>query len=396
MTKHLFVKLELSKDVSHPEIIENSKKIIIQYLLDAIGQTNIVSIILYGSVARNEESYKYLKGKPYLESDIDVLVVVNNRTVVIKSWLGLKRLCKDISDELRKKWVVSDVTLSITTEDRLLHAPSGADLKFLHHLKKNGKVIFGSELIELMPNYEYNQIPLSFLQKMVFGQMTKLVKNLSASGVIEGKKTTDGYNSVLRSLRKLTLFMIRAIIIKDGIPLNPWNLTDIRSNRMLYQIKNSVIFDDLLKSYDDIKLSNSIEDCSVAELETRLRKVIEQFNLTIAILNGINYPFVTLPKKFIGHTSLIQRLRYGSQYGTYILITNIRTGWSVGLIKFIIFTLFRPEKIQLRFYELFLASVNLINPKNQDSSVVDQQRGAWLKQFDKCLQPWKYDVTISI
>lgn len=360
--------------------------------MDAIGQTNIVSIILYGSVARNEESYKYLKGKPYLESDIDVLVVVKNRTVVIKSWLGLKRLCKNISDELRKKWLLSDVTLSITTEDRLLHAPSGADLKFLHHLKLNGKVIFGSELVELMPNYEYNQIPVSLLQKMIFGQMTKLVKNLSASGIIEGKKTTDGYNSVLKSVRKLILFMIRAIIIKDEIPLNPWKLTDIRTNSRLYQIKNSAIFDDLLKSYDDIKLSNSIEDCSIAELETHLRKVIGQFNLTIAILTGINYPFVTLPKKFIGRDCFIQQLQHGIQYGIYILIANIQSGWSVGLFKFIIFTLFCPEKIQLRFYDLFISSVNLINPKNQHSSAVNQQRQTWLKNFDKCLQPWRYDI----
>ena len=373
--------------MSHPEIIENSKKIIIKYLLDAIGQTNIVSVILYGSVARNEESYRNVDGKLYLESDIDVLAVVKNRTVVIKSWLGLQRLCKNISDELRKKWVVSHVNLSVIAEDKLLCAsPNAYNLA----LKLNGKVILGKELIELMPNYECKDIPVPSLCHLILCHMMALVRTLAVSGVIEGKKTTDGYDSVLRSLRKLTLFMIRAIIMKDRIPLNPYDLTDIRSNRRLYQIKNSGIFDDLLKSYDDIKLSDSIENFSIAELEKRLRKVIEQFNLTIAILTGINYPFVTLPKKFIGHPSFIQRLRYGLQYGTYILIANIRTGWSPGLFKFIIFTLLRPEKIQLRFYDLFISSVNLINPRNEDSSSVNQQRQAWLKSYSNNMQLWKY------
>src|SRR4249920_503837 len=124
--------------MSHPEIIDNCKEIIIQYLIDAIGRENIVSVILYGSVARNEESYKYRDGKLYLDSDLDVIVVVKNRTVVIKSWLRLKGLCNTMSDELRKNWSLSHVNLSIKTEGRLLNAsPNAFDL----HLKVNGKVI---------------------------------------------------------------------------------------------------------------------------------------------------------------------------------------------------------------------------------------------------------------
>ena len=112
--------------MSHPEIIENCKKIIIKYLSDVIGQSYIVSIILYGSVSRNEESYRNVDGKLYLESDIDVLVVVKNSAVAIRTLLQLKSLCKKISDELRKKWLLSGVNLHITTENKLLNARPNA------------------------------------------------------------------------------------------------------------------------------------------------------------------------------------------------------------------------------------------------------------------------------
>ena len=152
--------------MSHPEIIENCKKIIIEYLFDAIGQQNIVSIILYGSVSRNEESYRNVDGKLYLESDIDVLVVVKNRIVVINSWIKLKHLCHTISEKLRKNWLLSYVTVSVTTEDRLLKLGAST---FTLHLKQDAKVIFGKELIGLMPSYEYRNISVDTLCRYVSG-----------------------------------------------------------------------------------------------------------------------------------------------------------------------------------------------------------------------------------
>ena len=373
----------------YPEIIENCKKVIIQYLVDAIGKENIVSIVLYGSVSRNEESYKYVNGKLFLESDIDVMVVVKNRIVVAKSWIGLKRLCENISNELRKNWSLSFVTLSITTESRLLNAEPNA---FHLHLKLNGKVIFGKDVIPLMPTYsyeDYKNIPIPSLCNMIFGHMMLLVRTLVSSGVIERKITVDGYNSVLKSIRKLTLFMIRAIIIKDSIQLNPYNLTEIKTKRKLYELKKSAIFDVLFDSYDDIKLSDSKENCSMAEIERCMVRVIKQFNSTVAILTGVENPFVTLPRKLIfGRDPFIQRL----EYSAYLLLTNIRTGWSLGLFKFIISTILLPEDITLGFYDLFISSPGLIKSLGEESSANNQQRQSWVKRYNKSLQPVEYDV----
>ena len=246
--------------MSHPEIIDNCKKITVEYLLDTIGRDNIVSIILYGSVARNEESYKNVNGKVFLESDLDVLVVVKNNTVLAKSLMVLKRLGKMISDKLRKKWLLSYVSLSFTTEERLLYTKHNS---FHLHLRLNGKVIFGKEIIKMMYDYgydDYKKIPKSQLNRDIFGFMMLLVKSIKESGIMDGNITKDGYNSILKSIRKLTLFMIRGLIIKESIPLNPYDLTEIKMKKRVIHTNNSRLFNELLDSYDDLESSESKTD----------------------------------------------------------------------------------------------------------------------------------------
>jgi predicted nucleotidyltransferase len=373
--------------MSHPEIIDNCKKFTIEYLIDAIGRDNIVSIILYGSVARNEESYKYVNGKPYLESDLDVLVVAKNKAVALKWLIQLKRLCSVVSGQLKKKWLLSHLNLSITTEDRLLNAYPNV---FNLFLKLDGKVIFGKELIGLIPAYELSEIPMASLYSMILGHMIFVVRNIASSGILDGNITTDGYNSILKSIRKLTLFLLRVIIIKESLSINPLDLTEIRAKRNLYQSKSSIC-SDLLNSYDEIKLCDSKEKCSMAELQKCLVRVIAQFNSTVTILTGINHPFVSLPKKLIfGQFPFIRRL----EYSIYIFLINLETNLSIGLVKFLIIILrdSESESIYIRYYYLFASSSNLINTTdNESQNDIFQQRQSWQKLYSKSLKPWKYD-----
>jgi predicted nucleotidyltransferase len=373
--------------MSHPEIIDKCKKITVEYLIDAIGRENIVSIILYGSVARNEESYKNVNGKLFLESDLDVLVVVKNRAAALKWSIHLKRLCNVITDQLRQKWLLSNVNLAITTEKRLLHAYPNV---FNLFLTLSGRVIFGKKLIDLMPSYEFSEIPIDNLYRMIFGHMISVVRSVASSGIFDGNITTDGYNSILKSLRKLTLFLLRVVIIKDSIAIvNPFDLTEIRAKRSLHRIKNS-IYDDLLSTYEDIELCDSKEVCSMVDLEKCLVRVIRQFNSTIAILTGINYPFVTLPKKLVfGQSPFIQRL----EYSIYIFLINVETNFTLGLVKFMIFIMLGPESIYMRFYNLFVSSSNLMRITEDENENTDtfQLRQSWLKSYRKSLKPWKYD-----
>jgi hypothetical protein len=153
------------------------------------------------------------------------------------------------------------------------------------------------------------------------------------------------------------------------------------------------MFHDLLDSYDEIKLSDSKEHCSMAEIERYLVRVIIQFNSTVAILTGIDYPFVTLPKKLIfGQDPFIQRLQYGIQYGEYLLLTNLYSGWSIDLFKHILFTIFRPEEIVLRFYDLFISSPDLIKSLGEGGSANKHQRESWVRVYNNTLNSWKFSV----
>ena len=371
----------------HADIINNCKKVTVQYLIDKIGTENLVSIILYGSVARNEESYKIVNGRVFLESDLDVLVVVKNKAVVLKWLIKLNWLHNILTEQLRKRWLLSNVNVSITTENRLLkNRPNWFHL----HLKLNGKVIFGKELIQLMRSYNhdrYKEIPAPQLNRMIFNQMIIVVRSIASSGIFDGNITVDSYNSILKSIRKLTLFLLRAIIIKDSLPVNPYDMTDIRDKGNLYKTKN-LLYNDLLSSYDDIKLCDSKEDCSMVNLEKYVARIATQFNSTLVKLTGTNYPFITLPKKLIfGHFPLIRRV----EYSIYVFLINLNTRWTLELFKFLIFIVRGPESIYLRYYHLLLSSTNLIKPTNDVSMGTIQQRRSWLKLYQKSLKPWKYD-----
>jgi predicted nucleotidyltransferase len=378
--------------MSHPEIIDNCKKITVEHLIDAIGRDNIVSIILYGSVARNEESYKNVNGKLFLESDLDVLVVVKNNAILVKSFIQLKRLCKVISAKLRKKWLLSYVNLSFTTEDRLLHT----EHNYFHlHLKLNGKVIFGKELIKMMHSYgydEYKKIPKSHLNSNIFGFMMLLVRSIAMSGIFDGNITTDGYNSILKSIRKLTLFMIRAMIIKDSIPLNPYDLTEIRMKRRLYDANNSALFNDLLDTYDDLKLNESKEHYSISDMQKHMVTVISQFDSIIAILTNTDYPKGDLSKGVIfGHFPLIRRL----EYIAYIFLTNVTTTTTLrlGIFKYMLVIMLNPFQMYTSYYDLFVTSPRLMKSYNEVNGDSYQQRQTWLNLYNKTVQPWKYDIT---
>ena len=376
--------------MSHPEIIDNCKKITVEYLIDAIGRDNLVSIILYGSVARNEESYKTVNNKVFLESDLDVLVVVKNNIILVKSLIHLKRLGRIISDILKKNWLLSHVSLSFTTEDRLLHTKHNS---FHLHLKHNGKVIFGKELIKMMYNYgydEYKKIPLSHLNRDVFGFMMLLVKSIALSGIVDGNINSDGYKSILKSIRKLTLFMIRALIIKDSIPISPYNLTEIRMKRRLFETNNTPLFNDLLDSYNDLELSESKENYSISDLQKNMVRVISQFNSIVAILTDTMNPISDLSKRLIfGHFPVARRL----EYIIFLFLTNVTTTRTLGIFKYMLIILLNPDQIYTSYYDLFITSPSLMKSYSESYDDSYQERQSWLKLYDKTVKPWKYDIT---
>ena len=136
-------------------IVNDCTNVIVKNLLASIGEKNIISVILTGSVARDNPTYKYLDGKLYLESDLDVVVVVNRKSI-IRSLILIKSLANKLTMELRKKRLLSGVSLSITAENSLYN--SGPTI-FYQDLKLNGKTIFGKNLCSTLASYDAIKIP---------------------------------------------------------------------------------------------------------------------------------------------------------------------------------------------------------------------------------------------
>src|SRR5437867_10394242 len=103
-------------------LINNFTKIILERIFCILGEENVISVILLGSVGRNQASYRYVDGNLFLESDMDLLVVVK-RSAFLKSLILIKRIANKLTSELRKKGLLSYVSLSVTTEQYLLNAP---------------------------------------------------------------------------------------------------------------------------------------------------------------------------------------------------------------------------------------------------------------------------------
>lgn len=375
--------------MSHPEIIDDCKKITVEHLIGAIGRDNIVSIILYGSVARNEETYKNVNGKLFLESDLDVLVVVKNNIILVKSLLQIRRLDRNISALLKEKRLLSHVNLAFTTEARLLHT----GYNYFHlHLKLNGKEIFGKELIKLMPNYgyaEYEKIPIPCLNSSIFGFMMNLVGIIAMSGIINGTATAEGYDSIAKSIRKLTLFMIRAIIVKDSVPLNPYNLTEIKMKRRSLETSNSAFFNELLDTYDDIKSNEPNEGHSISDIQRYIVRSVRQFNSTIAIVTGTNYSVPSLPRKSLfGNVPFIRRL----EYIFYIFLINITAAGNLDILKYMFIMILDPSRVYALYYDLFISSPQLMTPSIPEDKRDYHQRESWLRLYSKTIKPWKYNI----
>src|SRR5919198_6153208 len=267
------------------DIINECINVIVSYLFDFIGDKNIISVILTGSVARNQATYRYVKGKLALESDLDLVVVVKY-VAIIKSFILIKCLSKKVTSDLVKRGlIVSHVSFSVTTEKALLD--SGPSI-FYQDLSLNGKVIYGKDIRSSFRGYEIKEIPTQDLYRLLFNRMIESLEALVLSGTFEGKLTEYSFfNLILKSLKKLNFALIQVILIKEGILI--FNISDIRTANA-YQLKNQQVLDCLLNSYNELtsitksKSQSQENDFYMHTIEKCWYMIISQFNLTMKFL----------------------------------------------------------------------------------------------------------------
>ena len=367
------------------DIINECINVIVSYLFDFIGDKNIISVILTGSVARNQATYRYVKGKLALESDLDLVVVVKY-VAIIKSFILIKCLSKKVTSDLVKRGlIVSHVSFSVTTEKALLH--SGPSI-FYQDLRVNGKVIFGKDIRSSFRSYKINKIPIQDLYRLLFNRMVESLEALVLSGALEGKLDEYSFDLIFKLLRKMNFALIQVMLIKEGILI--FNISEIET-AYAYQLKNQQVLDHLLKSHNELVATSksSKNEYSILIIERYWSRIIDHFNLTMKLLYRID-DSSTSPLSSNISSNLIEKIlfeheRLGDRLKTslmiflqYFKISNARE-----VVEAIIFVLrFGSDHIYFVLYDVFLSSQSILKEEVDKEDKTNYQKKQQQQQYD--------------
>jgi hypothetical protein len=374
------------------DLVNECTNIIIKYLYDYIGKENIVSLILTGSAARNHATYTLIDGNLSLESDLDLVVVVKS-IAIIKSFIVIKRLSKKITSDLNKrKLTLSHVSFSVTTEKALLGA--GPSI-FYQDLNLNGKVILGKDMHILFRSYQASEIPIQDLYRLVFNRMVESLEALTLIKITEKKLTRESLRLFLKSIQKLNFALIQVILIRQGILI--FNISEIRTIN-LCELKNLQALEYLIKSYEElVSISKSQEKCSTDILERCWLRIIDQFNLTVGWLSGINDGISStfIKKELFERESFTDKLKVS----VIIFLQYFEISKARDVIESIIYIMrFGSDYAYFVLYDLFVSSANLMKSVAKDIKPRPQQskrhehyytKEKWLKLYEKYLKIWK-------
>ncbi|OLC36038.1 MAG: hypothetical protein AUH84_02195 [Thaumarchaeota archaeon 13_1_40CM_4_38_7] len=380
------------------KIISESENTIINRLIATIGKKKLVSIILTGSVARNKASSKSLNGKLYLESDLDIVVVVNPRAI-IKSLILIKHLANRLTSELRKQRLLSGVSLSIMTEKSLRNSTPTI---FYQDLVRNGKVIFGKDLCKMLTVYEVNKIPAYDVYRLVFNRMIEALEVFVSSGFIENKLTNDSFYFMFNSIEKLTFALIQAILIKNNILIfRGFDLNECKKENL--QPNNFMILKELLASHDELrKAKESREKLSEDILKCHWNDAIRQFNSTIEALAYFdNIRPLQIKKLVFGHEKLGRKLKLS----VISFLQYFGTGKTVDLFRTVVYRIrFGSDYVYIPLYYLFLSTeflgggeppnIGIYNEIKSSLRKLDKVSSVklWTKSFNKHLIIWKFMI----
>ncbi len=380
--------------MSWDALVEECKNIALKQLWDSIGRKSIVSLILYGSLARNEEYLSARDTRAYIESDMDLVVIIKNIDF-IKQMASLTSLSDRITHDLRSRHLLSKVSLIVTTERRLMNAKPSV---LILELKFNGKVIFGKDVISLLPNYSGGDVPVRHLIRYILPFMVRLLERFVQSYFDQNMPYYVNYDHGLKAMKKMTTGLIRAIVIKEGIPINPFNLNEIKGRKNQYHLEQAVLLESLFEIYEKLKRATDTDygPClSTDNMKEYWIEMINQFNLTVVALTG-NKDFASEKLLFGDTVKLTRRL----QLGLYISPRFLGLKKTRYLIKAVMLVItVGPDYSYLPLYRLFLSVPSLLgsdvglrnNGGHQDEY---GSRNTWKKSFDKNFEIWNLSSCI--
>ena len=370
--------------VTSSDLINECTNTILNYLIDSIGKQNIISVVLTGSVARHHETYKIIDGKLYLESDLDVLIVVKP-LVVIKALTLAKPLSNKLTLVLRKNFLLSHVSFSIATEKLLLRSEPSI---IYQDLRLFGKVIFGKEKDSLFANYETKDIPLHDLYRLIFNRSIEALDEFVKGRIIGKKSMNSGNDSILRALEKLNFALIQTILIRHGILMFKEPTEKIKAN-IPNELKDSEILNTELICYENIlKTRKSTDAIDNTTIEKYWIKTISHVEMTIGFLSGLKDSSTISNKKLLFEEAGILKK---SRLSSLIFLQFFRIYCLKDILRPILFVLrFGSDFVYFPLYDLFLSSGNLLNGQLSLSRFEnDDYKKSWLDSYNKYFKIWK-------
>ena len=388
--------MSTSENKSHTALVEECKNIALNHLSDLFGKKSIVSLVLYGSLARNEEGEEgpaATSERDYFQSDMDLVAIVKNIDL-IKHMTSFASLSDKITGDLKRRHLLSKVSLILTNERKLVNAaPSVMALE----LKLNGKVIFGKEVIPLLPDYSCKDVPVRHLIRYVLPFMVRLLERLAQSNFDNKAADYGSQTLILKSMKKMTTGLVKAIIIKEGLPVNPFSLNEIKEQKAHFRLENATLLESLLDLYEELKHLTVFDSPSTilsVDMKEFWIELVHLFDLTLVALTG-NKEFSSERHLFGSTVNIKRRL----QLALYISPRFLGIRKMRYLTKAVVLVVtVGPDYSYLPLYRLFRLVPSLLHSDgrcdNMDYREQARSRISWLKSFYKSFEIWNLSSCI--
>ncbi len=332
-------------------------------------------------------------------------MVVCSPKIIIKSLLKIKLLSKKITKTLRKQKLLSHVSLSVTTKNRIKKT---LPTIFYQDLTNNGKLVYGENLKEVFPKYETKEVSSIDIFRLIFNRMTELLEALVNSGIFEKKMERIDFNLIGDYAAKFIFSLIQSILIKNEeiLIFNGINLKDLKFNSM--RGKNYEFLKDLIGFYETYsEESRKKEISSITMIENLFVDINQQTRLTLNILSNTKDTSPIFFRQFFKENgkfgeriklSLFVFLQYIKIYKISILLRAI-----IQNIKF------GTDHVYPHLFKLFIEVPTVIHHRNElieniGSSDGDRQNNSllkkeilisdWLETFHKYYELWRIKTGI--
>jgi predicted nucleotidyltransferase len=374
--------------LSDSHLIPEYQDLIVKYIVDGIGQKKVRAIILTGSLARNQASFKKINGKVILASDIDLVIVVKS-TALLKSLGVIKEMSSKITDRLCKFQFISQVSFSVITEESLAKAEPSM---FMFDLIQNGRTIYSNvEGPLVFPHFSVKEIPKYDIYRLLFNRMVEALDSF-VTDCMRNQFDEHSNVKVLKSLQKLYLSIIQSIYINEGtMILNSSDVIAASSKEVSVSDKNLQLCSSI-ETLRNIQMRKSNNVLTGDELEKLWIDTVQTFKEYVEC-NGFNVKYSADFDKMFPYEAITRRLLKASLiFLQYHKINSLRD-----LLRSIIFvTRFGSDHIYLRMYANFLSSVQFIKQSKignfDDNSLAFSQPAhkKFLRSFSSDMKIWRH------